>query len=326
MRWLLALPLLTACGTTLGDASADLNRGFIIPYLMADGDVASACAVGESLGPMIQSFAGDSRKAARASVLSAVSAAMCMEDPIREADLASLREMRAGRYSEAEDHNQRIKRMHTVAAGRYLDVWDRLAATYGIPEPGAACPKFKNDTDALTYVMGLSAGLLAVVHDAQGGGGVVPMDIPAGVVRGSTCVDDAQWWGAGAAMRAAVFVVQPGHPEANDPWATFASAVASGEAAGVRLTRAFQVQGAASLGDVDRIKAFIREDAAHRAAHPANERWAMLDTYALHITMHESDRLWTQLNGYRTPAGAYGTFPDDAPAALLEFPLLLDLE
>ncbi|MCA9712440.1 MAG: hypothetical protein KDK70_41810, partial [Myxococcales bacterium] len=45
-------------------------------------------------------------------------------------------------------------------------------------------------------------------------------------------------------------------------------------------------------------------------ADPADSRWRMLDRYATRIVRYESDKIWTQALGHRTPFGELGSFPD----------------
>lgn len=320
---LASLLLCQACAGILGSTTAGLNANYILPTVLASGDVGVGCAAGESLGAMVDAFGPYSKKAARATVLPRISAAMCLEDDVREAQLARARAYRADDFDGLRDAQALEERAHLVAAARYLGGWEALAAEYGVPDEGEACPQLKSEMDQLSYLLGLSGGVLAVLHDlgAQGRAGV-PQSIPAAVSRGATCLDDERWWGVPTAMQASLWALQPGLPGAGDVWATLEASVARGEAAGVRLSTAYLVQTAATVGQPERVRAGIRRDAAHRAAHPANATWAMLDTYGGQIVLHESDRVWSELAGHRTPLMEYGKFPDDKPP---EEPPALDL-
>ena len=106
-----------------------------------------------------------------------------------------------------------------------------------------------------------------------------------------------------------------GDPKAPAPLSLSCSdaSVTKGEAAGVRLSTAYLVQTAITVGETARARDAIARDASHRAEHAPDPRWAMLDTYASQIVLHESDRIWTELTGSRTPLVQVGTFPDTPP-------------
>lgn len=311
---LLIPPLLSGCAGLLGSTTAGLNSNYILPAVLASGDVGVGCAGGEGLGALVDAFAPYSAKAARATVLPRISAGMCLEDDVREAQLQRARAYRSSAFAEARDAQALEERAHLIAASRYLGGWEALVAEYGVPDDGEACPKLKDEMDQLAYLLGLSGGVLAVLHDlgAQGAAGV-PQTIPAAVTRGAACLDDSVWWGVPTAMQASLWALQPGRAGGEDVWAMFDQSVAKGEAAGVRLSTAYMVQTAATVGQTDRVRAGITRDAAHRAEHPGSPAWAMLDTYAGEIVRHESDRIWTELAGHRTPLADLGRFPDTAP-------------
>lgn len=322
----LHLGVLVGCASVIGGTTADLNNRHIIPAVMASGDVGVGCAAGEALGSLVSAFGPYNAKAARAAILPQLSAAMCLEDDAREAELSALRAERARDIPEARDAAERARRFHEAAALRYLDAFRRLEAEYGLPETPEECPKLKQDSDRLTWLMGLSSGVLAVVHDAKAGNTAgVPLSIPAAVVRGSACLPDEDWWGVPSAMRASVFALQPDHPDAGDVWGTFDAAVKRGEAAGVRLASSFYAQTASTVGAEERVAEALRRDAASRAETAADPTWAMLDRYAQTLILHESDRRWTQATGSRTPGDAYGRLPEpERPVELPDDAGLLD--
>ncbi len=300
------------CAKTIGDASANMTNAFVMPELMAGGDIGVGCASGEALGGLISSFAFASAKAEKGAVITGLSAAMCLDDVTWEAELDRIRAFRAGDVGLAEDAAARAQRAHYDAARRYLLAWDRLVSAYGVPEPGEACPKLKKEEDQLTYLLGLSSGLLAVTYDgATGGAAEVSLAIPAAVARGAACIDDATWWGVPSAMGATLGVLLP--QDGVDPWADLDAAVAAGEAAGVRLASSFAAQAARTVGDRERLRAAIRGFAASHEARKPDADYAMLDAFAYALVRYESDRLWTEATGHRTPFGQLGTFPDDAP-------------
>jgi hypothetical protein len=190
---------------------------------------------------------------------------------------------------------------------RFYTAYQQLEGAFGIP--GAGCPELEEE-DELLYLLGLSAGMLAMFHDraAEGTAGV-PMDIPQLVARAATCLDNNRWWGGPLALQASVWAMVPGAvPEGEDAWATLAAASHTGEEQGVRLARAFQVQILDASGREEELRAAITEHAASVASTPADPQWLLLDTYATQMILHISDRIWTQERGHRTPLGGLGTF------------------
>lgn len=330
MRWALFVPLLltAGCNKMVGNLLAGTTNDVVLPEIMGTGDIGMACASGEALGGMIAAYGQWSKKAHQGSVMTHMSAAMCLDDDVWAAQLAGQRAAGAGDVAGAKDALAVERRMHAVAASRYLAAHQALLDTWGVPEPGEDCPKLKHEGDQLAYMLGLSAGVLAVLHDLAVGGDVgVPLTIPAGVERGAACLDDDHWWGVPRAMMASLWALQPGKPGADDPWVTFAESTAKGRAANVRLAGAFYAQTAATVGAQDKLRAAISEHADAVSEAPAASQWRMLDNYALASVLHESDRIWTGLEGHRTPWGELGTFPDDVAeeAAPLDGDLFDDL-
>jgi hypothetical protein len=322
---LLGALLSGGCASTIGDAMSSMNSRYIVPTVLRAPDVAAGCATGEALGALVDSFAPYSRKAARSAIVTRVSAGMCMEAPAWEAELEGSRAYVSGDIATAVDARVRLHRFHFEAARRYAGAYAVLAAEYGVPEPDGECPRLPKAYDQLSYLLGLSAGVLAVLHDAGAAGEAgVSMSIPAYVVRGAACLDNEVWWGAPNAMKAAIWALQPDAPGAGDPWATFEQSVAKGDAAGVRLSGAFYAQTASTVGNEAELRKAIRHDANSRKEIPGAPAWRMLDEYASLLVRHESDRLWTSMTGHRTPNGELGTFPDEVPELPAGFDDLLD--
>lgn len=308
----LVLALGSACASLLGN-----NTTFhAAPRMMAAGDLGGACASGEALGGTLEGFAKGKNPVAKAMVSVAQSSAMCVDEPVWEADLAYKAALFAGNVPAAKDALAVSQRKHAVAAERSYAVWKWLVQAYGVPGPEGECPKFRaahDHMDELNYLLGLSSGVTAVLHDNASGGVVgVPLDIPAAVVRASACIDDDRWWGVPKAMAASVMALQPDAPGVTqDPWLTMDQSFAKATAANVRLVSAFRTQTAAALDRSDTVRRSIREHAAALAAAPADPAWLLLDRYATAIVQQESDRIWVELVGHRTPQGALGTFPDE---------------
>jgi hypothetical protein len=295
-----------------GDVMGSYAVDHMVPEMMASDDLAMACETGVSMGGFLMSFGRVTRAPDKAALVTLLSAGMCAEAEAWEADLRQVRALRDGRAAEARDARIAAQRAHAVAAARFHGAFQRLTAAYG--PPGEICPRLADDDEVL-YLLGLSAGMLAMVHDraAEGTAGV-PTDIPLAVSRASACLDDGRWWGTPLALRASVWAMVPGAAgEGDDPWATLSEAAATGEAAGVRLARAFQVQTLAAAGHDDALREAIAAHGASTEATPSDPAWKLLDGYASRMILHVSDRTWTRERGHRTPLGAFGTFWQPAP-------------
>ncbi|MDF1565612.1 MAG: hypothetical protein P1V51_21420 [Deltaproteobacteria bacterium] len=304
--------LSAGCRGTLYRQTGKVMSGYtvehMVPALMSDDDVGMACETGVSMGGFLMSFERVTDVPEQAGSVTMLSAAMCAEAEAWEAELRGLRALHEGRATAAQDARIAEKRAHSLAARRFLRAFELSEAAFG--EVGGACPKLDEGEGAF-YLLGLSAGLLALIHDraAEGEAGV-PMDIPAKVIRAADCIEDAKWWGAPGALKAALWTSVPGSaPEGTDPWAALDTAAATGEIAGVRLARAFQVQAAGATGRDDLLRTKVTAHAASLVEQPSNPEWKLLDRYATHLILHESDRIWTKNSGHRTPLGALGEFP-----------------
>lgn len=300
------------------------------PDILAVPDVGLGCATGAALAPVVGALPGaDKSPPHRSLVLTEMSAAMCAEPRAWEAELRGAVAGQEGRAASAQDTFEAERRHHATAAHRYWRAWGHLDAAFGpLGQEGAECPTLSDkDNEGLLFLLGLSSGLLALVHDGASGLQVgVPLDTPLAVSRAAACLDDDQWWGVPMALQATVWATVPGAlPEGQDAVATLEASAAKGDAAGVRLARAFQVQTLSTIGEGDALQAAI---AAHAAAEEADTRpddpRGLLNAFATLLIQHESDRIWVSEVGHRTPAGKLGTFPVD-PADVPELEGVDDL-
>jgi len=309
---LLFLSFLPGCRGMLYRQTGKVMSGYaeehMVPQLMGDADVDMVCETGVSMGAFLLSFKRVVAVPEQVGAVTMLSAAMCAEFKAWEEELRGLRAIREGRSAEASDARISEKRAHAVAASRFLRAYQLTSSAYG--PIGEGCPSL-GEQDGVFYLLGLSSGLLAVIHDRAAAGVVgVPMDIPARVTRASVCLDNERFWGVPLALQAAIWISVPGKTPANtDPWAVLESAAVRGEAAGVRLARAFQVQAASTVGNEAMIEKAIAAHAASLEATPAHQEWRLLDAYATFLIRHESDRIWTRSEGHRTEQGSLGTFP-----------------
>jgi hypothetical protein len=299
-----------------GNVMSGYAAEHMVPYMMASDDVNMACQTGVSMGSFLMSFERVTNPPDRAALVTLLSAAMCSEAQAWEAELRRLRAAHEGRAAEAQDALIEEKRAHLVSAKRYYAAFLRLNALTG-PVGQGACPKLEQDDEVL-YLLGLSSGVLAVLHDkAADGAAGVPTDIPAAVERASSCLANERWWGVPSALKAAIWVAAPPlKPADKDPWAELAQAAKRGEDSNVRLASAFQVQTAVTAGRSDDARKIIAAFAAVLQAKPADPKWRLLDAYGASMILHESDKIWTEETGHRTPSGKLGTF--EVPASATE--------
>ncbi len=301
--------LASGCTGTVGSMLSNGAVEVTAPYTLGTEDFGMACASGVAFGNFLMAYTPFTDAPHRANVAGASSAAMCAEADAFEAELRRLRALFEKRPLEAEDARITEQNLHYLAAIRNHSAFKSLVITYGAPgeldEDGKlACPDLEpGEVEQLGFLLGLSSGVLAVVHDRQSGARAnVPMDIPPAIRRATGCFADTDWWGMPASLRSALELSLPQDdvpPETS--WAALAGAAEKGAAAGMSLPRALYLQTLAAQGRLDVACAEIAKHAAweETAAPPAQYR--LLDTYARHLIRHEVNKLWTEAKGHRAP-------------------------
>jgi hypothetical protein len=299
--------------TQLGCVSSSLNRFTIkkvIPAMMAGSDLDMACQFGGTITSGVEAALAK-KPAQKALILSSGAAGICAEMAAREAKLSGqviiVNHVGLGPAMAAEASDARIRgqRLYATAAHRYYSAWLNMVDVYG-----TECKALSEDDQAL-FLFGLIAGDLSLITDAAGGTSVgVPQSTILDVARAAECLDSDTWWGVPDALKASAWATVPGSgPEGVDPWAVFEAAAAQGEASGMRIARSLQIFTAANAGRSDIVEAGL---AAHGAAmaEGSNADWLLLDTYALSVSLFESDQLWIANTGHRT--ANFGTVPSDS--------------
>jgi hypothetical protein len=295
-----------------GDVLASYSVEHLLPHLMTGDDPQIACETGVSLSALLLSFGRVTDRPHRAGVASFISAATCPEARAQEAELAQLRALKSGATHEAQDARILEKKAHWLAASRYHKAYLHLVAAFGEPGSGA-CPDFDSQNDELLWLLGLTGVIQAVEHDRASGGRLgISMDLPRKAARGMKCLNNEAWWGVPNAVEAAVWIAVPGAaPEGAKPWLALAAAAALGDKAGVRMARAIEAKAASIIGKTAQIKKSITAFAEARAARKAPGDWRLLDELAAVQVQALSDRIWTEVEGHRTPIGQLGTFGED---------------
>lgn len=308
MKRLISLTLLTSiagCNTSKMINNATLKT--MMPGMMPSPDVAMVCTTGTALAPVATALDPEDPPH-KATVMTMMAAGMCAELSVWEAELERRRAPHEGRGAAVVDLLEREGRLHAAAAQRYYAAWQSLEAAYG--PVGDGCPSLdtKRNEDAL-YLLGLSSGVLAMIHDRAAQGTVgVPMDIPPKVGRAAACLDDEKFWAVPSALAGAIQASLPG-PDQAGGFEMLSASAARGGSSGVRLAAAFQIQTLSTTGQDDALRDAILAYTEAVAATPADPQWRLLDSFAHHLIQHESDRIWMAEEGKRTPIGSLGTFP-----------------
>ena len=325
--------LASSLACNLGRSVDKATLKTLAPGMLADDDVGMACAAGGSLAPVTIALghrSGGAKEPKKAAALTLIAAGMCSERAAWESELERALAMYRVEHGDPkegaalQDLLIRERRSRAEAAARNLKAYERVVAAYGAPTDEALCPRRLPERDQLLCLLGMTAGLLAVIHDTAADRAVgVSQAIPRHVQRGVGCVDDERWWGLPGSLKAAIGASIPGAGEPGvDPWTELERAARQGEAKGVWLGRALQVHTAAAAGKDEVVRMAI---AAHGQAIRGGEgepAVALLNTYASSMIQQRSDLLWIAAAGHRTPIGALGELPqtisDDEADALLE--------
>ncbi len=285
-----------------GNTMVTYTTDHVFTYLMASDDLNAACELGVSMGGFLESFAAVDVNPDKAAITSQVAAGMCAEALAWELALERTRALGRGDATGAQDALIREKEAHRLAATRNYAAYQRALAAYGSPDAG--CPKFGNRNDEVLYMLGLSAGALALLHDQNADRSAgVPMDVPVLVERGAACLDPQRWWGVPLALRAAVWLSVPGLGGDRDPWAALHEAATLGDEAGVSMARALLVQSARAAGQKERMCAALAAQEEALRQTPRADPWRLLDRYGQVMMRFENDITWTQERGHRAPFG-----------------------
>ena len=316
-QWTRAVVLVACSGVacqgavykTTGSVMSSYAVQHMVPTMMESSDLNMACEAGVSMGSFLLSFQRVTAHTDRAALVTLLSAGMCAEQDAWDAELRGLRALHRGQASEVQDARIEERAAHAQAAKRFYAAYLHTERAFNHAE--RECPPKLSANDEALLVLGLSAGVLASLHDRSVSGAGVPADLPLRAARASLCVNNQTLWGVPRALRAAVWISAPGTAPAQvDPWQELVNAVAEGDAQGVRLARAFWVQANGAAGHDAAVRAGLMQQAAALKSRPANPAWRLLDSYATRMITHESDKLWTAATGHRTPYGELGAFWD----------------
>lgn len=316
---LMAVSAMTMSGCAMlqsGTAGVTLNileEGFTPPALkLSDPDmVCNFATVNTPLVGAARAFHGD--PSLMESTLY-TTAALCTDAQAVNEELRYMRAVREKRSDEATDARITQKRLLALTTERqytsFTRMRDKLEQKYFF-KYGKTCPRFKRDFDELVYLAGSLGGVLAITNDFSSQQSVgVPTDIAPQAEFAMTCLDNAKWWGAPMALRAAIWSLLPGGAEGKDVKGTFERSMALGEAKGVRLAHVMAAVTATAADDSATVRTVIKRFATVQN-FKQNPDYRIFDVISKVQLQNISDRLWTQNTGSRTPFNSLGQFWDD---------------
>ena len=297
---IIATAALCACSVQkmAGNTVVEFTHDRAIPYLMSQGDLQAACSMGQSMGPVVASFAKVDVDPSNVGIATNMAAGMCAEFDQRNAELDRVRALHDNQTTLAQDALIREKQGHRLAALRMIAGYENAMHTFG--DYSEKCRKFDNDTDELLAMLGLASGALALVHDFNSEKSVgISLAVPGVIEKSMKCFSDDKWWGMPTALRAALWLSIPGAgPEGVDPLEAMQKAAQKGDAQGVLLARAMLAMMASNVGNSD---VMCRAIAEIPEEDKLNHDYDMLNAYAKGIITHQADLAWTREKGHRAP-------------------------
>ena len=207
----------------------------VAPGVLQMQDLGMVCGLGETLTSLLTSLFR--KQPDKAVLLAQISAALCNEERAWSIELERRRAAYASRSGQdaavwatlAADLAQAEAREHVTAARRHAGVWEIAKAEFELDEEGEELRQ-GSGKEELVYLLGMTAGLLAVVHDSSAERSVgISFGVARTVARAVKCLDNERLWGVPNALEAAVYIAIPGSaPEGVDPWAQIAAAADQG--------------------------------------------------------------------------------------------------
>lgn len=307
--------LLSACSSlykTTGNVLLGYAQDEGVPFMLSSNDVGLGCSMAEAFTPFLLSFSRVTTPPDHLAIVFYLMAGNCMEAKAQEQELRYLRAIYAKNATEAQDARIAQQRLLAIAAQRQLTGYYALVASQ--TEPGGSCPEFDSANTELYWLFGLLSGIQAILNDIASGGSVeVPMDIAAKVARGASCLDNEKWWGAPAAIQAAIAITLPGSA-ANNSREILQHALHIGTQQGMGISHLLAAQVYLGQGETDQVKQIIRSYVRlnQQVETPDMLEFTILNRISRFQIRAISDSLWTQATGKRTPLGKMGTFWDDS--------------
>ncbi|MGM0451199.1 MAG: hypothetical protein ACQERE_10235 [Pseudomonadota bacterium] len=313
---LVALVMLAGCSVNpLHKITGDVMTGYAeaenTPYVLEMTDVGKACALGESVDPLLYSFSRVTMEPAKTGTLLSVLAGICMEQEAQEEELRYLRADYQDNTTELRDAREAMQRKYGITAERRERAFKRMLTGFSYePKPDAECPNLYSDQDEITFLLGLVSGAQAVLNDGKARGRAgVSRRLAAQVERSTYCVDNEKWAGIPEGLRATVWVLlpdlKPDEVDA-DTWEVLARNRKLGVEEGLRIPAAFELQIAENVGRDETIAEVLAYLDKTSDDFEVWERYQLADRVAMQIAWAVSDRYWTKEHGHRTPQNRFG--------------------
>lgn len=285
------------------------------PYVMQMSDPAMACALGESIDPLIYSFSRVVDAPKETGSLLMLLSANCAEELAWEADLRYRVYEYAGAVGQAKDARERAKRLNAVVAKRRHISFQRAMEAYEY-DPGAEnaeCPFLYDEQDEFTFLLGLLTGMQAIVNDANSGAlAGVPRDIAAQAERAAECVDNEKWAGLPNAIRGMVWLLLPDtRPDLSpEPWEMLENSSRIGVEKGMRASMALEAVAAETFGREDVLEDVLARFAESEKTFEVWDEYRVVDEVSRNVITYTSDKYWASNYGYRTPSTYFGKLND----------------
>lgn len=314
---ILAIAFLAGCSgfhpiyTPVGQIMTGYAERDATPYVLEMEDVGMACAMGESLDPLLYSFSRVTAEPNTTGTLLQVLAGICGEREAVEQELRYLRADYQNNTSEIRDARSNMRLWYAATASRRLMAYNRGLKAYDF-DPDAEelmCPSLGDDQDELTFLSALLSGAQAVMDDAKSGGQAgVSRALAAQVERSATCLKNDKWAGIPGNLRAIIWVLLPDlSPEAvDDPWEIMAMNRQTALKGGLRTAIALELVMAENVGRLDVVEGALSFLADNGEQFQVNPRYRLVDRVGMEVATAVSDRIWTERYGHRTPANRFG--------------------
>lgn len=285
------------------------------PYVLEMSDTGMACALGESVDPLLYSFSRVVDAPNETGSLLMLLSANCAEQKAWEAELRYLTYEFAGAIDQAKDARERAKRLNALVAKRRYKAFQRAMAAYEFDPAAenAECPFLFDEYDELTFLLGLLTGMQAIVNDANSGAlAGVPRDIAAQAERAAKCVDNEKWGGLPNSIRGLVWLLLPDtRPELSpDPWEVLENSSRLSIEKGMRAPMALEAVAAETFGRDDVLEDVLARFAASEKSFDVREKYRLIDEIARLVVTFTSDKYWASHYGYRTPSTYFGKLSD----------------
>jgi len=310
-----------------GQAVTTYSEDVMLASMLAGDDVDMACDTGVALSPLLLSFKSQAVEVEKLGILMSNLTGFCAQQRAWQHELQRLRALHGNDTIVAKDAAVAQQRALTVAAARQYKGFLQLARVFG--PIGEQCPELETKERQFYFLVGLVNGLQATQSNISA---MQPIDVPLALVkqigRASQCLNDDQWWGVPTAINVLAASLTPNDIPLAESIAKLDSAMAQGDAQGVRLSHVLAAEFYLARSDKQQAKAIVTSFAQNSKRITSNagsdQPYQLLDQMAYRHLLFIADRFWTEEAGFRTPVGQFGRFYKDKPALDEREPIDID--